>query len=753
MTRNIAIGIILVFSLPAQRIYSAHIIGGEMYYDCLGYGKDTTFRRYLITIKLYRDCAGGGAYFDQPLGFTIYRQSGNQYINTKTGTGSAQEYSIPLLTSVKKIDPPQYPCLELPDNICGEAGVYEVMVELPIINEKYVVVWQRCCRNKGITNIIDPGNTGATYSIEIHPESQRTCNSSPRFINFPPTVLCVNAPFKFDHSAVDKEGDLLVYEFCEPLKGGGPDQLDFTSCNGVTPRPDCPPPFDPVDYEFPYSALFPLGGNPPITINSFDGLISGTPTAIGKFVVSVCVSEYRNGILLSKLKRDFQFNIAHCDGEIEARLEGANKLNTDHFEITLCGTKNYQIVNTSIDSKYIHDIQWTYENGGMIDTFYGWSPFIQFKEGGVHSGQFIINPNTNCGDTGYFKINIIPDLNSQFTAVYDSCKAGSVKFMDQSSSSNSTIKNWSWSLGDGFYSYIQNPELQYLRPGTYPVLLTVKDNYGCISKINRDIQWYPAPDVVVFRPNVNEGCVPLKVEFKNVSFPTDNTYRFIWKFSDGVRDSGFTVQHEFNVKGSYDLKLEVESPLGCYTEGEFKDVIFAYDPPTANWSVDSTMVNLKNPVIHVRDQSAGTIGRTWIIDDKNYFYDPELQVVLADTGIHHIRMIAMDRFLCTDTLDTDVIVYQDFSLFMPNAFTPNGDGLNDEFGPVGQMHSIEKYQLTIYDRWGSKVFESEDPKQLWNGSFDNTGPNMPPGIYVYDLYYKATRKDPYHEQKMLTLIK
>ena len=105
-------------------------------------------------------------------------------------------------------------------------------MELPIINENYVIVWQRCCRNITITNIQNPGETGATYSIEIHPDAQRTCNSSPRFINFPPSVLCANAPFKFDHSAIDKEGDLLIYEFCEPSKGGG---LMGGGCDAVIP--------------------------------------------------------------------------------------------------------------------------------------------------------------------------------------------------------------------------------------------------------------------------------------------------------------------------------------------------------------------------------------------------------------------------------------------------------------------------------------------------------------------------------------
>lgn len=746
-------GLIFIFLfLFHHKSYSTHIIGGEMYYECLGYGNnglDTTKRRYLITIKLYRDC-GSQSQFDQVLGFTIYRQSGSKYINTKAGNGNNSEYRITWDNVVHNIDPPEYPCLDLPPNICGEAAIYEYTVELPIINENYLIVWQRCCRNGTITNIQNPLDDGATFSIEIHPESQRSCNSSPRFNSFPPTVLCVNAPFKFDHSAIDKEGDYLIYEFCEPLKGGG---RGNGGCNSPTPTPDCPPPFTPVDYKFPYSALFPLGGNPPVTINSLDGIITGTPDVVGQFVVSVCVYEYRNGVLLSVLKRDFQFNVAHCDGVIEAKLLGANQLTPDRFEITLCGSKDYQVLNASIDQRYINEILWTYENGGAIDTFIGWAPLIKFKEGGLHSGKFIINPYTNCGDTGYFKINVIPDLTSQFTAVYDSCKAGPVKLLDQSTSTYSNIQSWNWSAGDGITAFKQNPEIQYLKPGTYPVLLTIKDNFGCVSQNFKEIKWYPSPDVIVFRPNLNEGCVPLEVEFKNVSFPTDNSYKFLWRFSDGAVDSGYSVKHEFKTKGIYDLKLEVTSPLGCYNEGAFKNVIYVYDPPAAQWAVDTTVVNIKDPVVHVKDQSVGTIGRTWIIDGQHYFFDPSLQIVLTDTGYHHIRMIATDRFLCTDTLDTDVFVYRDFTLFMPKAFTPNGDDKNDEFGPIGQIHSLENYELNVYDRWGGKVFTSDDPKQTWNGKFDNTGSDLPAGVYVYDLSYKVIRKEAIHERKMLSLIK
>lgn len=731
---------------------SAHIIGGEMYYECLGYGnngQDTTLRRYKITIKLYRDCASTGAQFDDPLGFTIYRQVGNNWVNAKTS--GSQEFTTRLIRPVMPIAPPVYPCLVLPPGICGEAGVYQQEVELPIRNEKYLIVWQRCCRNNTITNILDPESTGATFSIEIHPEAQRTCNNSPQFINFPPTVLCVNAPFKFDHSAFDKEGDLLIYQFCEPLEGGG--RMGGSNCQSVVPNPDCPPPYAPVSYRFPFTALFPLGGNPLVTINTANGIIAGKPDVIGQFVVGVCVHEYRNGVLLSVLRRDFQFNVASCDGVVEARLTGASQLTPDQFSITVCGTDQYQVLNSSIDRRFINEVLWTYENGGGIDSFLGWAPLIKFKEGGVHNGRFILNPGTNCGDTGYFKINVIPDLEAQFSANYDSCKAGPVKFNDLTTSSYSAPAAWNWSLGDGFVAFTKDPEINYLRPGTYPVLLTITDNFGCTSQTFKEIKWYPSPDVIIFSPNKTEGCVPLDVEFKNISFPTDNSYKFIWRFSDGTVDSGYTVNHRFDPSGIYGLKLEVTSPLGCYNERLFNDIITVSDPPVGDWSIDKTRMNIKDAIVNLMDLSPGTIGRSWIINNNDYYFDKNLQLVLQDTGYHHVRMIAVDKFLCSDTLDADLFVFEEFNLFLPNAFTPNGDGKNDVFAPVCEIKGIQSFSMQIFDRWGSKLFSSSDPLVPWNGKLNNDGRDIPSGVYVCEIKYKLFAKPAVEERLMISLVR
>lgn len=130
-------------------------------------------------------------------------------------------------------------------------------------------------------------------------------NSNPVFNLFPPLFLCVGQPFTFDHSATDADGDSLYYSFYTPYNGdNGVGPLDPTYTSNTAN-------FTPIVWQPGYSATNPLGG-PPLTLNPLTGLMSGTPTMIGQFVVGVIVKDYRNGNYMSQTLRDFQFNIVNC---------------------------------------------------------------------------------------------------------------------------------------------------------------------------------------------------------------------------------------------------------------------------------------------------------------------------------------------------------------------------------------------------------------------------------------------------------
>ncbi|MGB3547193.1 MAG: hypothetical protein WBA17_09475, partial [Saprospiraceae bacterium] len=319
-----------------------HIIGGEMTYVCTD--STATERTYLITMTVYRDCVNDdgsgpqGALFDSdPAGGAGALVGTVTIFQGTTVFGNTIVLNGPQITPI----PPDAgnPCLIVPPTVCVQEGIYTFTVTLPVDNFDYTISYSRCCRNNFITNILMPGDVGATYFITLTSEAREMCNSSPVFKNFPPIVLCANEPFELDMAGEDADGDRLVYSFCSPVVGGANvDGAPVDAPNGLAPNPESPPPYDGVSFLAPtYTALQPLGPDAMFTYNDSTGLLSGTPNVIGQFVVGICIDEYRDGVLLSTVKREFQFNITICENTVVADLDETLIDEEGNFVINICG--------------------------------------------------------------------------------------------------------------------------------------------------------------------------------------------------------------------------------------------------------------------------------------------------------------------------------------------------------------------------------------------------------------------------------
>ncbi len=139
-----------------------------------------------------------------------------------------------------------------------------------------------------------------------------TANSSPTFTYFPPLFICKGQPLSFDHSATDADGDSLVYSFYDPYDGDPADPSKYPTFSGNTAT------FLPVTFLGGYSSINPLGGAP-LNISS-TGLLTGTPPALGQYVVGIAVKEYRNGVYLDETIRDFQFNVVTCSAPLSVNI-------------------------------------------------------------------------------------------------------------------------------------------------------------------------------------------------------------------------------------------------------------------------------------------------------------------------------------------------------------------------------------------------------------------------------------------------
>lgn len=735
-------------------VEARHIIGGDITYEYLG-EPTPGFKRWRFTMHIYRDCYGNGADFDIPAEFAIYQ--GTELNNSLHSTYSLNDYDYTKLIP----DTPQ--CVTNIPLVCVEEAVYSFEATLPVLaNQSYFVVYQRCCRNNTITNIVNPGDVGATYFIELTPAAMAANNNSPEYVNFPPIIICNNLPLVFNHSATDADGDLLVYSFCQALAGGG--NITFTpdlfSCIGAKPTPPCPPPFDNVPYALPtYSAGNPVGGDPQITINQVSGVITGTPTIIGQFVVAVCVQEYRNGLLLSTVQREFQFNVTDCTPDIDAKLAADSlTINIEEYTIKSCGNKTIFFENKTTEASNVEEAEWRFDMNGTIvtDNVNIWFTAFTFPDTGLYHGMLLINQNSGgCSDTAFIHVRIFPEVHASFAYDYDTCVASPVAFTDHSTGEGG-INQWKWNFGiPGSSSSLQNPSYQYPIPGNHPVKLKVTDQNLCSDDTTVVITWFPVPPVIIIQPSSFLGCNPADIFFDNLSTPIDDSYDIVWYFGDG--DSTHNVispSHIYDEDGVYDVRVEITSPIGCYVDADFPNLIRVEPSPIANFACDpdSALSNFNNTVQFI-DQSIGAEHWNWQLGPNHTSLEQNPLHTFLDTGKITVRLIVTHPAGCKDSITKELDIRPEVTWYMPNAFTPNGDGTNDDFFGKGFLNGAQNFKMAIWNRWGELVFETTNPDEKWNGEKRNSKGLSPEGVYVYVVTFTGPRGEANEYKGFATLIR
>jgi len=743
-----------VLLMLSQPMSARHIVGGEVTYVCLG---DDL---YEFTLLIYRDCYSGGALFDSD-----FSNGGNP----ATGTVSIFRGTTDIGTVI--LDPPLIspippnitnPCLVIPDEVCVEQGRYVFTERLDQSPESYTITYSRCCRNNTINNIFFPESTGATYTIELTPFAQETCNNSPVYNNFPEIIICIGEDINFDHSATDEEGDQLVYSFCSPFEGGGTAGTDgsggsASDLNGVAPNPDAPPPYIDVRYRAPqYTAQFPLGGEPRVTIDPITGLITGIPLIGGQFVVGVCVEEYRNGVLLSTVRRDFQFNVTDCDPTVRADIVEDVLIGNQAFLINICGQGEFQFENQSVEEVNIEEFYWEFDFGaGGIQRFDEWEPLVSFPDTGVFSGVLILNPGQLCGDTAEIFVNVFPEIVADFVVDYDTCIVGPVEFTDFSFTGAEDILDWDWDFGDGGTSTEMSPNHLYETPGIKQVFLTVTDNNDCANVIEQEFNWSPIPSEIIVNPSSFISCTPGGfVTFNNLTSPIDTNYNITWNFGEGNFSSDISPMHEFTDVGNFSVSVEIISPFGCEISRSFNNWITILQGPEADFTFAPTTLTNYNPLVNFTDQSSlDVVNWQWDFAGYGASRDRNPSFTFRDTGLQEIVLLVTAENGCIDTAFAVIDIIPLDSYHLPNAFTPNNDDKNDEYLGVGTLENISDFNMKIWDRWGELIFETNDQFQGWNGEKFNNGPPLPSGVYVVLVTYESARDGEIQIKQYSTLLR
>ena len=243
--------------------------------------------QYEVTLVLYQDCEHGAPMAiseDNPALLRIFKGDGSIYASDSIYSSSAAE--VPLVVTG---------CSN-PLSNCIRQAIFIKTFHLPPSNEGYHVVYQRCCRSFDITNINEPGTVGNTFYCTI-PPSSLGINSSAVFNYSAPQVVCIKNQYFIDNSATDADGDSLSYEFCDTYQGGGPDNAKPLAS---------PPPFASLSYNAQFSYSSPMGDLSYMDIDPKTGIVSGTAMISGVFLVGVACHEWRGGIKINTVRKEFE---------------------------------------------------------------------------------------------------------------------------------------------------------------------------------------------------------------------------------------------------------------------------------------------------------------------------------------------------------------------------------------------------------------------------------------------------------------
>jgi gliding motility-associated-like protein len=471
---------LLVLSL-LQKGWASHITGGEMYYSLVSVNGN--IYTYAVTLKLFQRC-NSGRQFPDPAIISVFNKGNGARVTDI----SAPKSNNDLLQITD-----HGPCITNPPTVCFEVATYNFSVQLAADPNGYVLASQVNFRIAGINNL-QPGysNIGATYTAEIPgfgSINNGPDNESARFVGSDLVVICANNRFTYSFAAEDNDGDNLSYYFCSAYAstaagGGGP---GGGAGNGIPPNA---PPYPVVPYGGIFSSNAPLGGA--VQINPTTGLITGIAPPPGIYVVTVCVEEKRNGVVIATQRKDIQINVADCN-IASAALDPAYSLCKESYSATILNQSNSPLIQT-----YNWELFGPANN--LIYTSTDPAFNYTFPANGLYKLKLIINKNGQCSDSATTELKVFPGFKPDFTST-GICITKPTIFTDRTTSVFGTPESWNWNFGDPIApnagADTRNTQYTYPSLGDKQVRLIATDSRGCVDTVFKTITIIDKPPITL----------------------------------------------------------------------------------------------------------------------------------------------------------------------------------------------------------------------------------------------------------------
>jgi len=344
------------------------------------------------------------------------------------------------------------------------------------------------------------------------------------------------------------------------------------------------------------------------------------------------------------------------------------------------------------------------------------------------------NACTTTAQTIFVHVNDINLLQLGVTATPDLCigQTGLV-FTEMGTATGIYIITWNNNLPNGPGPFSITPTTS----GYYTA--TITDGCGNQRVESTWVEVHPNPDVQL-SPQLTNACGSAPLTFFN-DMPNENGSSFAWNFGDGNTSTLEVVTHPYTVSGVYNVSLIVTSPWGCVGTDQTQVGVTVRLQSEADFEISDLDLSIFHPEARFTNTSTNATFASWMFGDGNgsTVYSP--MHTYANTGTYEVTLISNNNQNCPDTITKFIQVSPEFTFYIPNAFTPDGDGKNDVF--YGKGENIAEYDLMIFNRWGEMVFNTQNINTAWDGTY--RGSEEPKAdVYVYKVKIKDSVRGEYH---------
>jgi len=384
---------------------------------------------------------------------------------------------------------------------------------------------------------------------------------------------------------------------------------------------------------------------------------------------------------------------------------------------SICSGTTVTIMATGSGGNGIYTYQWS--NGGGSIATQNVTPVnsTTYTVTAIDGNGCVGKPATvtiNTWNLGPANVNVSP--------LQTVCHGDTVTLFANVTNANSGQVNIQWSNG-----YNGSGPFKMVLPTDTSFTITVTNQCGSTVTKSIPVKINTLP-VIKIPVQSSASCRGVTFTY-NDSSSEDKYDSYLWNFGDSTTGNTNPISHTYAQTGTYTVIVIVTSPEGCRSTASAPADVMIYPTAKAIFTADPSEAPIAEPVISFKDGSINTTAWMYDFGDKTTSFEENPVHTYADTGNYLVHLYTNNKFGCADTAQAEVRIDPEFTFYVPDAFTPNGDGVNDFF--TGKGIGIIGFDMVIYDRWGQYIFETQDINTGWNGTVNGGTAIAQEDTYVY----------------------